>query len=120
MVILDAIWLSMTIKNFYSIRLAHLTAETPSYAPAIILYVLYALGLSILIILPTVSNNYSFIKIFFLGALFGLVAYASYDLTNQATLKNWPVAVTFIDMAWGAILSGVVSVISVYFTRVFS
>lgn len=117
--ILDFIWLSTTAKNFYSPKLAHLTAQSPSYTPALIFYVLYAVGLTILITLPAVQGEYSFLKTFCYGALMGLMAYAAYDLTNQATLKDWPVVVTVVDMAWGAFLSGVVSVVSVWMIRIF-
>jgi uncharacterized membrane protein len=58
--------------------------------------------------------------IFLSGALLGLVAYGAYDFTNQATLRDWPVVVTIVDLAWGAILTGVVSVVSVYIGKLFS
>lgn len=119
LLVLDAVWLSTTLKGFYSPKLAHLTAQSPSYTPAIIFYIVYAIGLTILVILPAIQGNFSLTKIFCYGALMGLMAYAAYDLTNQSTLKDWPVVVTIVDMAWGTFLSGVVSVISVYIVGMF-
>jgi uncharacterized membrane protein len=66
---------------------------------------------------PAVNDDWGFLKIFLLGALLGLVAYGTYDLTNQATLKEWPSIVTVVDLVWGSLLTGVVSIISVAITR---
>ena len=118
--VLDYAWLSVMLKRFYSPRLVHLTADSPSYGPAVLFYILYAIGVIIFIVLPSVSEHSSFSKIFLLGALLGLVSYGAYDLTNGATLKNWPSIVSVVDMAWGATLTGLASMISVYITKIFA
>jgi uncharacterized membrane protein len=118
--VIDSIWLALTTKRFYSIHLGHLMSGTPKLLPAIIFYLIYALGLTVLIVMPAVRNQSEFIKMFVLGLLFGLVVYGAYDFTNQATLKNWPTIVTLVDIFWGSFITGVVTMISLYFTRLFS
>lgn len=118
--VLDFAWLSIMVKKFYGPRLAHLTAETTSYVPAILFYLLYAIGISILIVLPALEGNFSFIKVFLLGALLGLCAYGAYDFTNQATLRDWPTVITIVDLLWGAFLTGVASVVAVYVVKLFN
>lgn len=117
---LDVVWLKIMLSRFYSPRLLHLTAESPSYLPAVIFYVIYALGISIIIATPALTGSYSLTKVFLVGALFGLCAYGAYDFTNQATLKDWPTIVTIVDLIWGATLTGVASVSAVYFAKLFS
>ena len=120
MLAIDAVWLFTMSSRFYKPNLHHLLAEAPALFPVMFFYVIYAFGLTFLVTLPAVQAGQSVFKIFLLGALFGFVAYATYDLTNQATLKNWPVIVSVVDMMWGAILTGVVSVISFLSARHFS
>lgn len=120
MLIIDGVWLTTMTKRFYSPLLSHLMAKTPQLLPAIIFYFIYIAGLVIFIILPAMQNKTALLTVFFLGAFLGLIAYGTYDLTNQATLKDWPVIVTIVDLIWGSLLTGVVSVISVYLTRLFS
>jgi uncharacterized membrane protein len=120
MLAIDPVWLFTMSSRFYKPNLHHLMAETPALLPVAIFYIVYAFGLTFLVTLPAVQAGQSVFKIFLLGALFGFVAYATYDLTNQATLKDWPVIVSVVDMAWGALLTGVVSVISFSSARYFS
>lgn len=117
--ILDGIWLSCTVKSFYQTQIGHLLAPSPSFLAAGIFYVIFTLSLCIFVIFPSLQYDYSIIKTLLLGAVFGLVTYATYDLTNQATLNNWPVLVTIVDMIWGSFLSGAVSIITVSLTRIF-
>ena len=69
------------------------------------------------VISPAMKQGTSLLNIFLYGALFGLVAYATYDLTNHATMRDWPLHVTLLDMAWGALLTGATSVIVIYITN---
>jgi len=114
---LDGIWLSTMAKRFYAVRLSELMAGSFKLLPAIIFYLLYALGVTIFVVLPALQNNYSFFKVFLLGAFLGLIAYAAYDLTNQATLKNWPLVVTVVDLLWGSLLAGLASLITFFIMR---
>ena len=88
-------------------------AENPNFIAAGIFYLLFVSGLMVFVIEPGVRNE-SLNQAVMKGALFGLVTYATYDLTNLATLANWPLLVTVVDMIWGTILSGLVTLVSVW------
>jgi len=114
MVILDFIWLGIMLNRFYIPKLGHLLGQTVHFTPAIAFYLIYATALTVLIVSPAVQSESSSSLTFFRGMIFGLAAYGTYDLTNQAILKDWPSIVTIIDIAWGSLLTGVVSWITVY------
>ncbi len=114
---LDALWLTMMAKRFYAPRLGSLMAASPNFLPAGIFYVAYAAGIVCFVVLPGLKGEWGLAKFFLLGAFFGGIAYATYDLTNQATLRNWPLAVTAVDLVWGAVLTGVVSCVAALITR---
>jgi uncharacterized membrane protein len=82
-----------------------------NWLAAIIFYLLFIVGLVIFVIAPAVEKN-SWTHALLFGALFGLITYATYDLTNLATVKNWPLLVTVVDLGWGAFLAGAVSTIT--------
>ena len=117
MLALDAVWLGTMMSRFYKPRMGHLLAENVSYAPAIVFYLFYSLGLLFFVIQPALKNSTPLLHVFLYGALLGLIGYGTYDLTNQATLKNWTTALTLVDMAWGALITGLVSVIAVAVAR---
>ena len=120
MLILDAIWLVTMAKRFYGQYIGHLMAEAPNFLPAVIFYAIYAMGVAYFVICPAIENAWGFPKVLFSGAFLGLLAYATYDLTNQATLRDWPTIVTVVDLAWGAILTSIVSSIAFVLTKHFS
>jgi uncharacterized membrane protein len=93
----DAVWLS-TMLPTYRRALGTLLAATPAFAPAALFYLLYAAGVATLVVLPGVAAR-RWGPVAARGALFGLVAYGTYDLTNQATLRDWPAWLTMVDMA---------------------
>lgn len=109
LLVIDSVWLLVIAKRLYQTALAHLMSATPNWYAAGLFYLVYVLGLIVFVINPLRGEHLS--KIFLYGLLFGFVAYATYDLTNQATMKNWPVLITAIDLVWGALLTGVTSVI---------
>ncbi len=114
LVALDAVWLGYLARGFYAEKLGFLfNAVKPG--PAIIFYLLYAVGLVYFVVRPTAGEP--LFKIFLTGALFGLCAYAAYDLTNQATIEGWPVIATLADLAWGAFASGAAATVAAYLTR---
>jgi uncharacterized membrane protein len=119
MLVIDGIWL-FSMSKFYKARLGHIMSETVNFGPVIVFYFLYMFGLVVLVILPSLRAGNSLFKVFLLGALLGLVAYGTYDLTNHATLKQWPLIVTLIDLLWGAVLTGTVALISFSLTKYFS
>jgi uncharacterized membrane protein len=117
---IDAVWLSTMAKRFYAPNIGHLLAESPKFGPAIAFYALYIFGVVFFVVSPALGNGAGLFKIFLSGAILGVVAYGTYDLTNQATLKDWPLLVTVVDLFWGALLTGFVSVVAVLCVRVFS
>lgn len=104
--VLDAIWLSTTYEHLYRPAIGHLMREGFAVVPAALFYALYMLGLVVFAVRPgrTVGRAAAAVA---RGALFGLIAYATYDLTNQATLRDWPWSVTLADLCWGALASAV-------------
>lgn len=103
---LDAIWLSTMADRLYRPALGNMMLERFSPAPAIAFYVIYIAGVVAFCVAPSV-NGRAWLSALGSGALLGLVAYATYDLTNQATLKNWPVQVTMADLCWGTFATAV-------------
>lgn len=114
--IIDMAWLGLIAKNFYAKNIGFLMKTDVNWAAAIIFYLLFIVGLVLFVITPAMHNN-SWSNALLYGALFGLITYATYDLTNLATLKDWPLIVTIVDLLWGATLAASVSVIS-YFISV--
>lgn len=108
MLILDAIWLSTMVPRVYQPALGDLIADKPNFAIAGVFYLLYVVGIVVFAILPAVEAR-SWLQALGMGALLGLVAYGTYDFTNLSTLRNWPVGLSLIDVAWGTALTGVVA-----------
>lgn len=117
MLIVDAVWLGVMVKRFYSHQIGHLMAENPRFGAAAIFYFVYGLTLTILVLHPSIHSDISLSQVFFLGAVFGLATYGTYDLTNQATLKDWPTLVTAVDIIWGMVLTGSLSASTVAILR---
>jgi uncharacterized membrane protein len=106
MIALDMLWLGVIAKPLYQNGLGHLMAERPNVVAAVAFYVLYTMGLMLFAIVPNAAGP-GWLKTGATAAMFGLIAYATYDLSNLATLKDWPVGLSLIDMAWGATISAV-------------
>ena len=107
-VLLDATWLGVMTQRLYRPALAHLMAPDVAWAPAALFYVLYVgaiVGFAVAPALAAGRARGALVR----GAALGLVAYASYDLSNQATLRGWPWAVTLADLAWGTVATGLAS-----------
>ncbi len=116
---IDLLWLGLIAKGLYNKYLGPLLAEQVNWTAAIIFYLLFIIGIFIFAILPAVEKNSLQYAIIY-GALFGFFTYATYDLTNLATLKNWPSSIVYIDILWGAVLSGSVATAGFFITRYFS
>ena len=108
---LDMIWLGVAAKNFYAKQIGFLMKANVNWAAAILFYLLFIAGLVVFVVAPAVERG-SWLRALLFGALFGLTTYATYDLTNLATLKDWPLAVTVVDLIWGMVLAASVSVAS--------
>jgi uncharacterized membrane protein len=115
----DAVWLTTMTERFYRPALGGLLRETPSWAPAIGFYLLYAGGVMVLVISPALTHEYGLGRVALTAATLGVVAYGTYDLTNQATVRGWSARVTIVDIAWGGALTASVSVLSVILARQF-
>lgn len=115
LLILDGLWLGLFAKNFYKQQLGFLMSDTTQWWAVVVFYLLYAAGLSYFVVTPHASDT--LLRVFLNGAFLGLIAYAAYDFTNQAIVKNWPITVTIVDLAWGAAMSGVVCTIAVAILR---
>lgn len=105
---IDMIWLGLVARSFYQKHLGFLLRPDPNWTAAIVFYLLFIAGLLIFVIVPCLQAG-SMKKVLVLGALFGLITYATYDLTNLATVKDWPWIVTVVDLLWGGTLATAVS-----------
>ena len=112
----DLVWLGFIAKNLYANALGHLMSSKVNWTAALIFYVLFVIGLLYFVIEPALRDQ-NMIRLIISAALFGFMTYATYDLTNLATLKEWPLYITLIDLAWGTTLSTVVSLISYIILR---
>jgi uncharacterized membrane protein len=100
---LDALWLGLIAPGFYRAQIGFIMAATPNWTAAVLFYALFIAGMTFFVTAPeTATGNWKTAAL--RGAFFGLVTYATYDLTNQATLAGWPALVTIVDMAWGTFL----------------
>ena len=108
---IDAVWLGVVARKFYARHIGFLLAPKPNWAAAIVFYLIFILGVVVFVVQPGLKADS--LK-FTLGRamLFGLVTYATYDLTNHATVKGWPAIVTYVDLAWGMALTTAVSFVA--------
>lgn len=106
MFLIDMIWLRVIAVTWYQQGMSEHLAEAPNLLAAALFYLMFPVGLMIFAIIPAEAGS-AVLKVAGMGALFGFFAYATYDLTNLAVLKNWPVGLSALDIAWGALVSGV-------------
>ena len=111
--VIDLAWLVLVAKKFYQQQIGFLMKPDINWFAAIIFYLLFIAGLVIFVISPAVEKH-SWVHAIIYGALFGLITYATYDLTNLATMKDWPLLVTVVDLIWGTVLSGSISVMTYF------
>lgn len=111
-VFMDLVWFGMTIDSFYKPNLSHIVSSNFKYHVAVVFYILYSFGIAYLIIIPNFHLNSSVWQIMSAGFVMGFVTYSAYNLTNQATIENWPIVVTVIDTFWGTTLTATVSSIT--------
>jgi uncharacterized membrane protein len=105
MFIIDMVWLGVVAKSTYANAMGPLLSPNPNLWAAAAFYLMFPVGLLVFAVLPQADSPVW--KAALMGALFGFFAYSTYDLTNLAVVKDWPVGLTFIDMAWGTLVSGV-------------
>ena len=107
----DMVWLGLMVNRVYRPALGDLLMPGVNLPPAIIFYLLFPIGLVIFAVLPALKSESTAMAIGY-GALFGFFTYATYDLSNHATLRNWTVQVTAIDMAWGTVLGAIAALVA--------
>jgi uncharacterized membrane protein len=114
--LIDMIWLAVVAKGFYRRHLGPMLATKVNWGAGVLFYLLFIVGLLVFVIRPALAGGAP-LKALFFGALLGLISYATYDLSNLATLKDWPLAVTVVDLIWGTVLGGAVSFVSALIGR---
>ncbi|UPA22922.1 DUF2177 family protein [Candidatus Peribacteria bacterium] len=108
---IDMLWLGVIARNFYKQQIGSLLKDDVNWMAALIFYVIFLCGLIVFVIQPAMDKK-SWMDALKFGALFGLVTYATYDLTNLAVAKNWPLPVTIVDLIWGTVLSASVATLT--------
>lgn len=109
---IDMIWLGLVARGFYRDQIGSMLKTDFNWIAGVSFYLLFIAGLVFFVIEPALKQGSSWTGVLLVGALFGLMTYATYDLTNLSTLKDWPVLLTFVDMAWGMVLSASVSTVT--------
>jgi uncharacterized membrane protein len=112
---LDFAWLGLVAPRFYAAQIGTLLLAEPNLTPALIFYLLYVVGLVVFCVLPGIAKS-DWRQAAIPGALLGLVAYGTYDLSNLATLQHWTTPLTIVDMAWGTAASAIASTCGWFFT----
>ncbi|MDP1841675.1 MAG: DUF2177 family protein [Reyranella sp.] len=114
--ILDALWLGVVSREFYKARLGQLLLDQPLWWAAILFYLIHAAGIAVFAVPPAVAAG-TWTAAALYGALFGFCVYAAYDLTNLATLRGWPMAVSLVDLAWGAAVTAAATLVAFLVVR---
>lgn len=112
---IDMVWLGLVANKFYQKQIGSMLKETPNWTAAIIFYLIYIVGIVVFAVLPNVDKGP--LRAAIMGGLFGFIAYATYDLTNLATMKNWPLTITIVDLIWGSALTATVALASYFIAK---
>ncbi|MGD8262981.1 MAG: DUF2177 family protein [Desulfobacterales bacterium] len=115
--VIDIIWLGIVAKEFYRRKLDFILSPQVNWTAAVIFYLMYIAGILFFAVRPAVISN-SWAQAAGLGALFGFFTYATYDLTNMATIKDWPLIIVVFDIVWGVCLCTIVATISFMISRI--
>ena len=116
---LDFVWLGFIAKDFYRTQLGPLMLEKPLLGVAIFFYLLYTIGIVSFAVAPALATD-SWMRAMAAGALLGLVAYSTYDLTNLATLRGWSMKLSLVDVAWGTVVTSIAATAGYFSARGFS
>ncbi|WP_289296998.1 DUF2177 family protein [uncultured Reyranella sp.] len=114
--IVDGIWLGVVSREFYKARLGHMLLDQPIWSVAILFYLIHAAGIAVFAVPPALSAG-TWTSALLYGGLFGFCVYAAYDITNLATLRGWPMAVSAVDLAWGAVATAVTTFVTYLVVR---
>ena len=114
--VLDALWLGVVSREFYKARLGQLLLDRPLWSVAILFYLIHAAGIAVFALPPAVAAGTWTAAVLY-GALFGFCVYAAYDITNLATLRGWSMALSLVDLAWGAVATSAATLIAFLVVR---
>ena len=114
--IIDGIWLRFIARHFYDKHIGHLL-KSVNLLPAIIFYVIYIIGMIVFVVSPNIKN-FRLTQTLFMGFFFGVTCYATYDLTNMATLKDWVWHITILDILWGGTVTMITTTVATYLFKV--
>ena len=115
---IDLVWLGLVAKNMYNRNIRHLMSSQVNWVAAVVFYLAFIVGILVFAVYPSVDRD-SLLRAIVLGVLFGFFTYSTYDLTNLATLRDWPLSVTIVDIAWGMVLTGAVSAVGFFIVKAF-
>ncbi len=113
--VLDSLWLGKISPKLYKYYLKDILASKPNFKAATLFYLLFIFGFDFFVIYPNKSAVFS--KYLLSGAMYGLMTYATFDLTSQAILKKWSTVITFVDMSWGVIITSITTIVMMGFFR---
>jgi uncharacterized membrane protein len=116
---LDYVWLGFVAKKMYYSELGKLLLDVPNMVPAVLFYAIYVIGTVLFVVNPALEKD-SWLFAAGMGALFGFICYATYDLTNLSTVKGFSLKITIIDLAWGAALTAIVATGTFFITKWFA
>ncbi len=114
--VLDALWLGVVSREFYKARLGQLLLDRPLWSVAILFYLIHAAGIAVFAVPPAITAG-TWIAALCYGALFGLCVYAAYDITNLATLRGWSMALSLVDLVWGAAATAAATLVAFLVVR---
>ncbi|NLC33077.1 MAG: DUF2177 family protein [Clostridiales bacterium] len=117
LLVIEGAWLTLIAKNFYQKELGFLMSDSPKLIPTAMFALVFIAGLVFFVINPALAKD-SWKYALLAGLFFGLVSYSTYDLTNLATLKGWPLIVSAVDLVWGSVMSASVSTISYFILKI--
>jgi uncharacterized membrane protein len=115
---IDLAWLGLVARDMYRRHIGHLMSSRVNWVAGVFFYLTFIVGILVFAVYPSVDKG-SVLHAAARGALFGFFAYSTYDLTNLATLKDWPLSITIIDIAWGMVLTGAVSAVGFFIVSAF-
>jgi uncharacterized membrane protein len=104
LLVLDAVWLGLVARTFYRDQLGEMMLPSPNLAVAAVFYLFFAVAVVVLAVYPAIASGSVWTALAY-GLILGLAAYGTYDITNLATLKNWPLMMSLVDLAWGGFVT---------------
>ena len=114
---IDLLWLGVIAKNFYKNQIGFMMKSTPNWPAALIFYALFLVGIMIFCVMPAVEKD-SLNHALLYGAMFGFFTYMTYELTNYAVIKDWPLAIVPVDILWGVVLATAVSLVGYFIGKI--